>query len=243
MIVHDFLRGHFKKFYLKRKDNSMDIKISASILNADLANLQHEISRSEAAGADMLHLDVMDGVFTSSITFGDYVVAKLRPLTALPFDTHLMVNDPTALIPLFAAAGSDIITIHEECSENGCDVAACLSLIKSLGKKAGLSINPETDVNRIFPYLPLCDMVLIMSVKPGAGGQKFKSDVLAKIKAVRAEADRLSLALDVEVDGGINPETAPLVFSAGANVAVVGTYLLNADNMENAVNTIRNASQ
>ena len=212
--------------------------ISASILNSDLANLEYELTRAEDSGADMLHLDVMDGVFTESITFGDYVVAKLRPHTALPFDTHLMVSDPTKLIPLFAAAGSDIITIH---AESNCEVENCLAHIKSLGKKAGLSVNPETDVKMLFPYLKLCDMVLIMSVKPGAGGQKFKDDSLSKIKAVRAEADRLSLNLDIEVDGGINPETAPLIFAAGANIAVVGTYLFKSDNISQAVTAIRSA--
>jgi ribulose-phosphate 3-epimerase len=178
----------------------------------------------------------MDGVFTDNITFGDYVVAKMRPHTSLPFDIHLMVNDPTNLIPLFVKAGSDIITIHEESS---CDINACLKLIKKLGARAGISVNPETDVERIFPYLPLCDLVLIMSVKPGAGGQEFKDQAVQKIKAVRAEADRLSLKLKISVDGGINEDTASLIFEAGADVAVVGTYLLNSDDMVGAVLSIR----
>ncbi|MCL2077072.1 MAG: ribulose-phosphate 3-epimerase [Oscillospiraceae bacterium] len=215
----------------------MDILISASILNSDLANLGNEIFRAEKAGADMIHLDVMDGVFTDSITFGDYVVGKLRNCTSLPLDTHLMVNDPTKLIPLFVNAGSDIITIHEE---SKCDVAECLKLIRGFGKRTGLSINPETEAERVFPYLELCDVVLIMSVKPGAGGQKFKQESLLKINAVRREADRLGLKLDIEVDGGINQTTAPLVFSAGANVAVAGTYLFKADDMRAAMDSIRN---
>ncbi|MCL2020322.1 MAG: ribulose-phosphate 3-epimerase [Oscillospiraceae bacterium] len=217
----------------------MDVLISASILNSDLANLEKELRRAESAGADMIHLDVMDGVFTESITFGDYVVRSLRPHTKLPLDTHLMVNDPTSLIPLFVNAGSDIITIH---AESKCDVTACLKMIKSLGVKAGISANPETDVNEIFRYLPLCDSVLIMSVKPGAGGQAFKEESLRKIKAVREEADRLSVHLDVEVDGGINEITSPLVFNAGAKIAVVGTYLLNAPDMAQAIKLIRNAA-
>jgi ribulose-phosphate 3-epimerase len=151
-----------------------------------------------------------------------------------------MVHDPTKLIPLFAEKGSDIITIH---AESRCDVAGCLKLIRSLGKRAGLSVNPETHVDMIFPYLGLCDMVLIMSVKPGAGGQAFKQDSLDKIKAVRSEADKRGINIDIEVDGGINPETAPLVFAAGANIAVVGTYLYNAADMREAIITIRSASQ
>ena len=214
----------------------MKILISASVLNSDLANLEKETKRAEAAGADMLHLDVMDGVFTGSITFGDYVVRKLRPHTRLPFDVHLMVNDPTALIPLFADAGSDIITIH---AESRCNVRECLALIRSLGKRAGLSVNPETPADKLFPYFGCCDMMLIMSVKPGKGGQDFGNYSLDKIKAVRKEADRLGINIDIEVDGGINPDTAPLVFAAGADVAVVGTYLFNSDDMTGAVKAIR----
>jgi ribulose-phosphate 3-epimerase len=217
----------------------MGVLISASILNADLANLEHELRRAEDSGADMIHIDVMDGVFTESITFGDYVVKNLRQHSLLPFDTHLMVNDPTKLIPLFADAGSDIITIHEE---SKCDIINCLKLIRSLGKKAGISLNPETDIKRIFPYLPLCDLVLIMSVKPGAGGQAFMENAPMKIKAVREEADRLNLKVDISVDGGINDETAARVFDAGANIAVVGTYLLNSDDYVGAILAIRCAA-
>ena len=214
----------------------MEILISASVLNADLANLERELIRAEESGADMIHLDVMDGVFTESITFGDYVVASLRGYSRLPFDTHLMVYDPSRLISLFAGAGSDAITIHEE---SHCDVGACLKQIRALGKRSGISINPETPVERVFPYLELCDSVLIMSVKPGAGGQKFKEDSLIKIKAVRDEANRLSLPLDISVDGGINPSNAPFIFEAGANVAVVGSYLFKSDDMKKAVDSIR----
>ncbi|MCL1823314.1 MAG: ribulose-phosphate 3-epimerase [Oscillospiraceae bacterium] len=217
----------------------MDLLISASVLNADLADLKNELLRTQEAGVDMIHLDVMDGSFTKSITFGDYVVGKLRPSSSLPFDTHLMVFNPTHLIPLFAKAGSDIITIH---AESRCDIKECLKMINHLNVKAGLSVSPETDVEKIFPYLPLCDMVLIMSVQPGAGGQRFMPDALKRIKTVRKEADRLGLDLDIEVDGGINVETAPLIFEAGANIAVVGSYLFTADNMKEAVESIRRGS-
>ena len=214
----------------------MDIKISASVLNADLANLQRELGRAGDCGADMLHLDIMDGVFTESITFGDYVVEKLRPHSRLPFDVHLMVTDPTRLIPLFSAAGADMLTIHEE---SDCDVAACLKEIRALGLKAGLSINPDTPAERVFPYLPLCDLVLIMSVNPGAGGQAFLEASLDKIKAVRNEADRLGMPLDISVDGGLNPETVPLIYSSGASIAVVGTYLFNADDINAAMRLLK----
>jgi ribulose-phosphate 3-epimerase len=214
----------------------MRVLVSASILNSDLANLEHELRRVEDAGADMIHIDVMDGVFTESITFGDYVTAKMRPHSRLPFDTHLMVSDPTRLIPLFAKAGSDYITIHEE---SDCDVAACLKHIRSLGVKAGISLNPATDITRIFEYLPLCDLVLIMSVVPGKGGQAFMDNAPMKIKAVREEADRLGLNLHISVDGGINEETAKLIFDAGANIAVVGSYLTSSEDMVGAVLSIR----
>lgn len=214
----------------------MNVKISASVLNADLANLEKEISRAESCGADLLHLDVMDGVFTDSITFGDYVVKNLRRHSRLPFDVHLMVSDPTNLIPLFKDAGADMITIHEESS---CDTASCLKTIRRLGIKAGISVNPETAVEKIFPYLPLCDLVLIMSVKPGAGGQTFKADSYEKIKAVRAEADRLGISVDISVDGGVNPETLPLVYEAGVTIAVVGTFLFKAEDINEAMKLLK----
>ncbi len=214
----------------------MNTKISASILNSDMANLMNEIVRAEKCGADMIHLDIMDGVFVPPITFGDYIVSCVRKYTALPFDTHLMVENPVKLIPMFAAAGSDIITIHVE---SDTDTAAAISLIKSYGLKAGISLKPDTSLEKILPYLESVDMVLIMTVNPGYGGQSFMEETLPKIKALRKEIIDRSLTVNIEVDGGINEITAPLVKEAGANILVAGSYLFKNTDMEKAIDTLK----
>lgn len=215
----------------------MDTIISASVLNSDMSALGAEINRAEDAGADWIHLDVMDGVFVDCITYGDYMINSLRPHTKLIFDTHLMVHDPSKLIHLFARAGSDIITIHEE---SACDRHAVLRAIHDLGLKAGIAVNPQTPAEKLFPYLEEADMALIMTVNPGYGGQGFIKETLPKIRLVRNEAERLGLKdFQIEVDGGIKADTAKAVREAGANVLVAGTYLFKNDDMAEAVKCLR----
>lgn len=216
----------------------MDTIISASILNADMSELGTEMKHAVNNGADWIHLDVMDGVFVDCITYGDYMVKALRKHTDLIFDTHLMVYDPTKLIKHFAEAGSDIITIHEE---SNCDKLEVLRSIRSLGLKAGISINPDTPVEKLFPYLEEADMVLVMAVNPGYGGQGFISDTLSKISVIKEITQKLGLNLNIEVDGGINEKTAGKTKKAGANVLVAGSYLFNSSNMEQSIKLLKQA--
>jgi len=181
----------------------------------------------------------MDGVFVPPITIGDIVVKSLRPKSGLIFDTHLMVSDPMHAVEVFAKAGSDIITIHEE---SLCDKFRLLRRIRELGKKAGLSLCPGTEVEKAFPYIGTADMFLIMTVNPGYGGQEFIMDTLPKIEALKHEITRLGHDTDIEVDGGINEKTAPLAINAGANVLVAGTYLFKSDNMGEAVTRLKSLS-
>lgn len=207
------------------------INIAPSILSADLANIQGEIEKCEKAGISWLHIDVMDGTFVETITYGSPVVKSIRPKTDMILDTHLMVNDPTNQIELFAKAGSDMITIHEE---SNCDIGAVLKDIRNKGVKAGLTIKPATPVEKLFPYLELLDMVLIMSVEPGYGGQGFIPQSLDRISRVRREIDKVGLPIDIEVDGGINSQTAKLCIEAGANILVAGSYLFGAEDFSKA---------
>lgn len=210
----------------------MNIKTSASLLACNLADLSGEASRCKSAGVDMLHFDVMDGVFVEQITYGSPVLKCLRGATDLPLDVHLMVEDPTKQIKFFAEAGADIITIH---AESFCDTAAVLKSIRAAGVKASLSVKPLTPIEAVYGYLPLCDMVLVMTVEPGYGGQSFIPSTLDKIIALRKRTAELGMPdFDIEVDGGINDKTAPLVKQAGANVLVAGTGLFKAADMETA---------
>ena len=216
-------------------------KISASILNADLSNLGHEVARVHKAGAAMLHIDVMDGIFVPPLTIGDVVVKSLRNHIGnnidIVFDTHLMVSNPSEkLIENFADAGSDYISVH---IESGCDVKAALRQIRSLGCKAGLAINPPTPIEAAFEFIESADMFIIMSVNPGYGGQAFIPESVDKIAALRAEAKRRGIDVLIEVDGGVNDKTAPDVIKAGADILVAGTYLFNSADMKAAVDTLR----
>ena len=210
-------------------------KISPSILASDFSNLGAEALSVQQAGADMLHIDVMDGHFVPNITLGAPVVKCLRPRVTLPFDVHLMISDPLKYIPDFIAAGADIITVHEECG----NTQACVELITGLRKTAAVALKPATPAERVFPYLEQLGMVLVMTVEPGFGGQKFMADQLEKIKAVRRECDRRGLKTDIQVDGGITPETLPLCFAAGANVFVAGSYIFRAQDRAAAVKALQ----
>ena len=203
------------------------IQISPSILSADFSQLGKEIKRLEDSGADLIHVDVMDGHFVPNITIGPPVIKTLRNYTKLPFDVHLMISPVHKYIKNFADAGSDIITIHPETTDNLTD---SVQLIKQLKKKAGISLNPNTEINIIEKHLKEIDLVLIMSVYPGFGGQKFIPQVIKKIKKLYQIKKDNNLKFDIEVDGGINFSNSKEVISAGANILVSGTTIFKENN-------------
>lgn len=211
------------------------VKISPSVLTADFLTLSESIKKLEDSGVDMLHLDVMDGIFVPNISFGNPVIKSIKAHTNLPLDVHLMIDRPHRYIEDFAKY-ADLLGFHYEA---GSDNAETLKKIRELGCKSCITIKPATAPEEIFDILPLCDMVLVMSVEPGFGGQKFMPEALDKIKAIKAETDRQQLSVDIEVDGGINAETAPLAIAAGANVLVAGNYLFSADDMGAKVKEIK----
>lgn len=206
------------------------IKISPSILASDFSKLGEEAVSCEKAGAEMLHIDVMDGHFVPNITLGAPIVKALRKCTPIVFDVHLMISDPMKYIPDFVSAGADIITFH---IESDCDPAKTTKLIKESGIKAGISLKPSTPAEAVFPYLNDLDMVLVMTVEPGFGGQSFMEDMLEKITEIRNECNRRGIDTDIQVDGGITDKTAPLVINAGANVLVAGSYVFKGDKKAN----------
>ncbi len=213
------------------------MKISPSILSADFSKLGAEIQNIEKAGADYIHIDVMDGSFVPNITIGNEVVKSLRKISALPFDVHLMIKNPDAHVKAFADAGSDIITIHAEASTH---LDRSVALIKSFGKKAGVSIVPSTHEDVLDYVLEKLDLILVMTVNPGFGGQKFLDSQLKKIENIRKKISRSGKKIELEVDGGINDGTAKLATSAGADVLVSGSYIFGSENYAEAILKLRN---
>lgn len=215
------------------------IQISPSILSSDFANLEREIRAVADAGADLVHVDVMDGHFVPNITIGVPVTASLKKVSRLPLDVHLMISDPLFYIEPFAKAGSDIITFH---LESDSDPDETIEAIKRAGVRVGIALKPKTPAEAVFPYLDRVDMVLVMTVEPGFGGQSFMHDMLPKIAAVKNEVDRVGRKIDIQVDGGIDPKTASLVAKAGANVLVAGSAVFKYDDYREPVSAIREAA-
>ena len=203
------------------------IQISPSILSADFSQLSNEIKKLEEGGADLIHVDVMDGHFVPNLTIGPPVIKALRKYTKLPFDVHLMISPVNKFIKNFADAGSDIITIHPEATK---DLKESINLIKELDKKVGVSLNPNTEINIIESQLNNIDLVLIMSVFPGFGGQKFIAETIKKIKDLKEIKDKNNYSFDIEVDGGINFSNSKEVINAGANILVSGTTIFKENN-------------
>lgn len=211
------------------------VKLSPSVLTADFLTLRDMLPKFEQSGVDMLHLDVMDGIFVPNISFGVPVIKSIKAHTNLPLDVHLMIDRPHRYIKEFASV-ADWLGFHYEAGSN---VAETLKEIRANGVKACLTIKPKTSAEEIYEYLPLCDMVLVMSVEPGFGGQKFMPESLDKVRKLSAEAKRQGLNLEIQIDGGINAETAPLAVEAGVTVLVAGNYIFSAENVEETVKQIK----
>jgi ribulose-phosphate 3-epimerase len=215
-------------------------KIAPSILSADFSKLGEEIADVEKGGADYIHVDVMDGHFVPNITIGPLIVEAIKPITSLPLDVHLMIENPDDYIPAFANAGADIITVHQEACVH---LHRTIQLIKDQGKKAGVVINPATPAEVLRPILPDIDLVLVMTVNPGFGGQAFIGNCVNKIEQIALMRDEMDLTFEIEVDGGVNKITAKQCTDAGADVLVAGSAVFKHDDRQSAINVIRQAAE
>ena len=216
------------------------VLISPSVLSCDFSKMGEEFKNMEKCGADWLHIDVMDGHFVPNQTLGAPIVKSLRKVTNLTFDVHLMISEPHKYISDFANAGSDFITFHYECNS---DTEKTIDLIHSCGCKAGLSVKPKTDIEEVYPYLDKLDMVLIMTVEPGFGGQSFMEDMMPKIKKLKAECEKRNLSIYIQVDGGITVDTIGKAAENGADVFVAGSAVFSADDRKAMIESLRSIAQ
>ena len=214
------------------------IKVSPSILSADFVNLERDIRALTPAGADYVHIDVMDGNFVPNISIGIPVVAAIRGITDLTLDVHLMIDQPVRYVERFCKAGADILTIHIEADTEENTIEA-LKIIRACGVKAAISVKPKTPAEAVLPYLELCDLILVMTVEPGFGGQSFMADMMPKVTKIRSYIDEKNPACELEVDGGVNVETAKICTAAGANVLVAGSAFFKAEDKAAFVKSIK----
>ena len=214
------------------------IKIAPSILSADFANLGRDIRAVEAAGADYLHVDVMDGRFVPNISIGLPVVESIRKVTDLPLDVHLMIEEPVRYAEAFCAAGADIVTAHVEADTEE-NIRRCLEIVRGRGRRAGVVLKPRTPARAVLPFLELCSLVLVMTVEPGFGGQKFMADMMPKLREVRGYIDERNPGCELEVDGGIGPDTCRIAVENGANVLVAGSAVYGAADIPGRIRTLR----
>lgn len=212
------------------------VKISPSVLSADLSNLAHEVADIHSAGADMVHLDVMDGAFVTNITFGLPVIASLRKHSDMIFDVHLMIDAPERYAMRFIESGADILTFHLEACE---DAGSLLDDIRSEGVMAGISVKPKTPIEEVYPYLDRCDMVLVMTVEPGYGGQKLIPETVEKVRKLKAECENRGINIEIQVDGGVTEENAQTLISAGASILVAGSSVFGKPDRKSAIEKLR----
>ena len=214
------------------------MKVAPSLLSCDFARMGEEVQRIDAAGADWIHLDVMDGHFVPNLTIGPGIIAAVRPYTKLPFDVHLMIEDPLTYIDAFADAGADIITFHVEASS---DIRATIEKIRSRGIQPGLVIKPKTPAEAVFPYLKEIDLVLVMTVEPGFGGQSFMADMMPKVRQIKEECRRQGIEIPIEADGGISEKTVSACAEAGVDICVSGTGVFKAKDPAAAIRFLQNS--